>query len=56
MLARRPTLLWMVGALRPFQPFSRMKPRIWPLSSLAQTMKTSAIGELLIHILLPLTL
>ena len=36
-------------------PFSRMKPRIAPSSSLAQTTNTSAIGELVIHILAPLS-
>ena len=55
-LARRPTLPWMAGALRPFMPFSRMKPRIEPASSLAQTTKTSAKGLLLIHIFAPLRL
>ena len=35
MLARNPTLPWMAGALRPFAPLSRMKPRIAPSSSLA---------------------
>ncbi|MNR11179.1 hypothetical protein D3C85_1274670 [compost metagenome] len=51
--ARRPTLPWIAGALRPCQPFSRTKPRISPASSLAQTTNTSAIGLLVIHILLP---
>ena len=51
--ARRPTLPCTAGADRPFQPFSKMKPRIWPLSSLAQTTNTSAIGLLVIHILAP---
>ncbi len=37
-------------------PFSRMKPRIVSPSSLAHTTKTSAIGELVIHILAPLSL
>ena len=53
--ARSPTLPWIAGALRPFQPFSSTKPRIWPPSSLAQTTNTSAIGLLVIHILLPLS-
>jgi hypothetical protein len=53
MEARRLTLPWMAGALRPFQPFSSTKPRIAPASSLAQTTNTSAIGLLVIHILLP---
>ena len=34
-------------------PFSSTKPRISPASSLAQTTKTSAMGELVIHILAP---
>ena len=51
--ARRPTLPWMAGAVRPFQPFSRMKPRIMLSSVFAQTTKTSAMGVLVIHILLP---
>src|SRR3546814_12884323 len=55
---RRPTLPWMAGADRPFMPLSRMKPRILPSSSppttLAHTTNTSAMGELVIHILLPL--
>src|SRR6266446_4863982 len=50
---RRPTLPWILGADRPFTDFSRMKPRISPASSLAQTTKTSAIGELEIHVLVP---
>lgn len=50
MEARRPTLPCMAGAERPFQPFSSMKPRITPSSVLAQTTKTSAIGELEIHV------
>ena len=37
-------------------PRSRMKPRIAPPSSLAQITSTSAIGELVIHILEPETL
>ncbi len=53
MLARSPTLLWIAGALRPLAPLSSTKPRICPPSSLAQTTKTSAIGELLIHIFEP---
>jgi hypothetical protein len=51
--ARRPTLPWMAGAERPFQPFSRMKPRMMPSSVFAQTTKTSAMGELEIHIFEP---
>ena len=34
-------------------PFSRMKPRMASLSSLAQTTNTSAIGEWVIHIFAP---
>jgi hypothetical protein len=56
MEARRPTLPWILGADRPFQPFSSTKPRIAPSSSLAQTTNTSATGELVIHILLPVSL
>ncbi|CPL20567.1 Uncharacterised protein [Bordetella pertussis] len=60
MEARRPTLPWMAGADRPFMPFSRMKPRILPSKSppthLAHTTNTSAMGELVIHILLPVSL
>ena len=59
--ARRLILPSIFGALRPFMPFSRMKPRMlsWPptlpsaSSSLAQTTNTSAIGLLVIHILAP---
>ena len=43
------------GADSPFQPFSRMNPRISSASSLAQTMKTSAIGLLVIQVLLPVS-
>ena len=50
---RSPTLPWMAGADSPGMPFSSTKPRIMPASFLAQTTKTSAIGELVIHILLP---
>ena len=39
--------------LRPFIPFSKMNPRMSPFSSLAQTTKTSAMGELVIHIFDP---
>ena len=48
-----PTLPWVAGALRPFIPLSRMKPRILSASSLAHTMKTSAMGLFEIHALLP---
>ena len=40
------------GALRPCIPFSKIKPRITP-SSLAHTTNTWAMGEFVIHILLP---
>src|ERR1700733_7110236 len=46
----------MAGADSPFQPFSRMKPRISSLpssSSFAHTTNTSAIGEFEIHIFDP---
>ena len=43
------------GADRPFHPFSSTKPRIAPSSSFAHTTKTSAIGLLVIHILLPVS-
>ena len=55
-LAHRPTLPSMTGADRPLAPLSSTKPRIWPSSSFAQMTNTSAIGELLIHILLPVRL
>ena len=54
-LVRRPILPWIGGADSPFQPFSRMNPRISSASSLAQTMKTSAIGLLVIQVLLPVS-
>jgi hypothetical protein len=43
------------GADRPAMPFSRTKPRIAPpcASDFAQTTKTSAMGELVIHIFEP---
>jgi len=44
----------MAGADSPFHPFSRTNPRIVPSSSLAHTTNTSAIGELVIHIFVPL--
>src|SRR5471032_167985 len=46
----------MAGAVSPFQPFSRMKPRIRSRpssSSFAHTTNTSAIGEFEIHIFWP---
>ena len=56
MLARKPTLPWMAGALNPAMPFSSTKPRMVSTpssSSLAQTTKTSAKGELDIQVLVP---
>ena len=52
--------MWILGAERPCMPLSRMKPRISPTlpfssASFAQTTKTSARGELEIHIFEPLT-
>jgi len=46
MLARSENLPSIFGALNPFMPFSRMKPRMRLLSTsdFAQTMNTSAIG------------
>ena len=53
--ARSDSFSLILGAVRPFMPFSRTKPRILPpcASDLAQTTNTSAIGELVIHILEP---
>ena len=51
--ARNASLPSILGALSPFMPFSRMKPRITSSSVFAQTMNTSASGLLLIHILAP---
>ena len=51
--ARSENLPSIFGALSPFMPFSRMKPRMSPLSSLAQTSSTSAIGELVIQVFEP---
>ena len=51
-LARKLNLPSIFGTLNPFIPFSRMKPRI-SSSNFAHTTNTSAIGELVIHILLP---
>ena len=42
-----------LGAESPFIPFSRTKPRTLPSSSFAQTTKTSAMGEFVIHIFVP---
>ena len=47
--ARRANLPSIGGADSPSMPLSRMKPRMMPSSSLAQTMKTSAMEELVIH-------
>jgi hypothetical protein len=41
------------GAFKPLNPFSKIKPLISFLSSLAHTTKTSAIGELVIQVLVP---
>ena len=43
----------MAGVERPFMPFSRINPLITSSSVFAQIRKTSAIGEFVIHILLP---
>lgn len=51
--ARRENLPSIFGADRPFMPFSRMKPRMTPSSSLAHTTNTSAIGELVIQFFEP---
>ncbi len=52
---RNDSLPSIFGVEKPFVPRSTMKPRItW--SSFAQTMATSAIGALVIHILLPVSL
>ena len=53
--ARRLNLPLIFGALSPVMPFSTIKPRITSSSVFAQTTKTSAIGELVIHILAPLS-
>lgn len=53
MEALRESFPFILLAWRPFIPFSRTNPRITPLSSFAQTTNTSAIGELVIHILEP---
>ena len=53
--ARRENLPSILGAVSPFMPFSRTKPRISSSGSVrAQTTKTSAMGALVIHILAPL--
>ncbi|MNV97419.1 hypothetical protein D3C71_1925340 [compost metagenome] len=55
MEARSESLPPILGAERPFMPFSRTKPRISLLwaSDFAQTTNTSAIGALEIHIFEP---
>ena len=53
--ARNPTLPCSVGADNPFQPFSRIKPRIASSSVLAHTTKTSAKGLLEIQVLEPVS-
>src|SRR3954454_5345641 len=55
MEARSDSFSPILGALRPFEPFSSTKPRILPSSAsdFAQITNTSAIGELVIHILVP---
>ncbi len=50
---RRLNLPSIFGAESPFIPRSRTKPRTLPSSSFAQTTKTSAIGEFVIHVLAP---
>ncbi len=54
-LARKLNLPSIFGADKPFMPLSKMNPRISP-SSFAHTTNTSAMGELVIHILLPWTM
>ena len=53
--ARSDSLPSIFGAERPFMPFSSTKPRIAPscASDFAQTTKTSAIGALVIQVLVP---
>jgi len=46
--ARSENLPSILGVVRPPMPRSRMKPRMTPASSLAQTTNTSAMGELVI--------
>mmetsp|Transcript_31908 Transcript_31908/g.92696 ORF Transcript_31908/g.92696 Transcript_31908/m.92696 type:complete len:264 (-) Transcript_31908:397-1188(-) len=53
--ARRENFPSILGAERPAKSFSKMNPRITPSSSLAQTTKTSAMGELVIQFLEPLS-
>jgi hypothetical protein len=52
--ARIENLPAILGALRPFMPFSSRNPRILPSGSLlAQTTNRSAMGELVIQVLVP---
>ena len=55
--ARSDSLPPIFGAERPFMPFSSTKPRISSpcAADFAQTTKTSAIGELEIHIFEPVS-
>ncbi len=46
--ARRENLPSILGVDRPFMPRSKMKPRIFPSSHLAQTTQMSATGEFVI--------
>src|SRR5687767_15228318 len=55
MEVRRPTLPWMAGALRFLKDFSSTKPRM-SSPSFAHTTNTSAIGELEIHVFVPVRL
>jgi len=52
--ARSESLPSILGVENPFAPRSTMNPRITP-SSFAHTTATSAIGELVIHILAPVS-
>lgn len=51
----QPNLAVNGGAVRPFMPLSRIKPRISSASSLAQTTKTSAMGLLEIQVFEPVS-
>ena len=51
--ARKANLPSIFGAESPFIPLSKMNPLIVPSSTLAQTIKTSEIGELLIQFIAP---
>ena len=52
--ARSENLPSMRGVEKPAVPRSTRKPRILPSSHLAHTRATSAMGLLVIHVLLPL--